>query len=80
MVGDEGGNINFFNSQGEKLQPPMSCDSTVRCVDWHDNCIAAGDVNGKIYVFDAAAGKIKSSMRGHRYAPSLSKECFLSFG
>ena len=100
----------------------LSCDSAVLSVDWHDNCIAAGDVVGKIYVFDAAAGKIKSSLighshwvysvawspdgtklasgsrdatvriweaatgkqlwqlRGHRYAPSLSKECFLSFG
>ena len=64
---------------GEELCQ-LSCDSAVLSVDWHDNCIAAGDVDGKIYVFDAAAGKIKSSLRGHRYAPSLSKECFLSLG
>ena len=43
----------------------LSCDSAVLSVDWHDNCIAAGDVDGKIYVFDAAAGKIKSSLSGH---------------
>ena len=55
---------------GEELCQ-LSCDSAVLSVDWHDNYIAAGCIDGEIKVFDAAAGELKSSLRGHRYAPFL---------
>ena len=47
--------------------------------------IAAGDGGygdeGTIRLYNAATGDpFGSPLRGHRYAPSLSKECFLSFG
>ena len=35
----------------------------------------------KIFSNQGSAGFVcQSTLRGHRYAPSLSKECFLSFG
>ena len=33
-----------------------------------------------VVVFDTQTNEQICSLRGHRYAPSLSKECFLSFG
>ena len=36
-----------------------------------DNVIAAGCSNGKIYLVDALAGEVKSTLAGHRYVPSL---------
>ena len=33
--------------------------------------IAAGCSNGKIYLVDALAGEVKSTLTGHRYVPSL---------
>ena len=36
-----------------------------------DNVIAAGCGNGKIYLVDALAGAVKSTLTGHRYVPSL---------
>ena len=36
-----------------------------------DNVIAAGCDNGKIYLVDAVAGEVKSTLTGHRYVPSL---------
>jgi WD40 repeat protein len=33
--------------------------------------IAAGCSNGKIYLVDALAGEVKSTLAGHRYVPSL---------
>ena len=65
-AGGRDGPIHLICAQtGEKILSTLSCDSAVLSVDWHDNYIAAGDENGKIYVFDAAAGKIKSSLTGH---------------
>ena len=43
-----------------------------------DNVIAAGCGNGNIYLVDAQAGEVKSSLSGHRYDPSLCIECLLS--
>ena len=42
--------------------------------------LAVGDFDGNIHFFNAKGEKTLSPVRGHRYAPSLSKECFLSFG
>ena len=42
--------------------------------------VAAGCRNGTVQIIDVATAEVKRPLRGHRYAPSLSKECFLSFG
>ena len=64
-VGDRGGNINFFNSQGEKLQSPVSGEKPINCVAFSPDgsLIAAGDGKkfgndrtGKIRLYDAASG------------------------
>ena len=41
--------------------------------------VAAGCSNGTVQIIDVATAEVKRPLRGHRYAPSLSKECFLSF-
>ena len=41
--------------------------------------VAAGCGNGTVQIIDVATAEVKRPLRGHRYAPSLSKECFLSF-
>ena len=47
------------------------------CRDGSRLAYAAGR---QVVVRDFRTGFVVSQMRGHRYAPSLSKECFLSFG
>ena len=47
------------------------------CFSPTDNVIAAGCSNGNIYLVDAQAGEVKSSLRGHRYVPFLCIECLL---
>ena len=47
------------------------------CFSPKHNVIAAGCYNGKSYLVDAVAGEVKSSLRGHRYVPSLRKERLL---
>ena len=42
-----------------------------------DNVVAAGCSNGKIYLVDAVAGEVKSTLAGHRYVPSPCIECLL---
>ena len=42
--------------------------------------IVSGSWDKTVLIWDAASGEQLCSLRGHRYAPSLSKECFLSFG
>ena len=110
-AGDADGRIHFICAQtGEKILSPLSCDSSVLSIDWHENRIVAGCYDGTIKVFDAQSGDRLSTgghspnneqctcqhydedgdedyepdpdcpVRGHRYAPSLPKECFLSFG
>ena len=41
------------------------------CFSPTDNVIAAGCSNGNIYLVDAQAGEVKSSLRGHRYTHFL---------
>ena len=59
-------------------------DAPIQCVQYRPglgDVIAAGADDGRIHVICAQTGeKILCPLRGHRYAPSLSKECFLSFG
>ena len=33
-----------------------------------------------VSIFNVETGEVQCTVRGHRYAPSLPKECFLSFG
>ena len=59
-------------------------DAAILCVQYGPglgDVIAAGADDGRIHFICAQTGeKILCPLRGHRYAPSLSKECFLSFG
>ena len=48
------------------------------CFSPTDNVIAAGCGNGNIYLVDAQAGEVKSSLSGHRYDPFPCIECLLS--
>ena len=57
-------------------------DAKIYCVQYGPagDVIAAGSSDGRIHFICAQTGeKILCSLMGHRYAPSLSKECFLSF-
>ena len=64
-------------------------EKPIHCVAFSPDgsLIAAGDGNllgndkpARIRLYDAASGApVGSPLRGHRYAPSLSKECFLFF-
>ena len=47
------------------------------CFSPNDNVIAAGCYNGKIYLVDAVAGEVKSTVRGHRYDLFPCIECLL---
>ena len=47
------------------------------CFSPTDNVIAAGCGNGNIYLVDAQAGEVKSSLSGHRYDPFPCIECLL---
>ena len=68
---------------GEPIGSPLGVDAGyygVQSVSFSlkDNVIAAGCGNGKIYLVDALAGEVKSTLTGHRYVPSPSIECLLS--
>ena len=68
-------------STGEQLCQ-LRVDSMVMCLSYapSGDMLAVGDYDGNIHLFNAKGEKTLSPVRGHRYAPSLSKECFLSFG
>ena len=61
----------------------LRCDSEVLSVAYSpDGTILATGLyypSNSVSVFDTQTNKQICSLRGHRYAPSLSKECFLSF-
>ena len=42
--------------------------------------MASGSGDRTVKVTELDSGRVKWTLRGHRYAPSLSKECFLSCG
>ena len=65
-AGSSDGRIHLICAQtGEKILCPLSCDSHVFSIDWHDNRIVAGCHDGTIKVFDAQSGDRLSTVRGH---------------
>ena len=55
----------------------------VTCVAFkpdNPNIVVSGSNDKTIKTWDITSGSCLSTLRGHRYAPSLPKECFLSFG
>ena len=44
------------------------------------NLVASCSYDKSVKLWNADTGAELWTVRGHRYAPSLSKECFLSFG
>ena len=61
---------------GEPIGSPLGVDAGtfgVQSVSFSPkgDVIAAGCSNGKIYLVDALAGEVKSTLTGHRYVPSL---------
>ena len=77
----EGNNVVVCCAESGLEQCQLNVDSSVYSVAFSpDGTTVAAGCYKKIYFLDPTAGEIKSSLRGHRCAPSLSKECFLSLG
>ena len=71
--------IRFWDSAtGATIGFPVSCDSPVLSIDWHENRIVAGCHDGTIKVFDAQSGDRLSTVRGH--SAVVSSVCFSSGG
>jgi WD40 repeat protein len=91
-AGADDGRIHFICAQtGEKILSRLSVDGEVWSVDWSPcgNKLSAAcnspfddSYSVKIFSKEGSTGNLvcQSTLRGHRYAPSLSKECFLSLG
>ena len=80
--GSEDRTIKIWNASTGELQSTLTVDAGVYgvwsvCFSPKDNVIAAGCGNGNIYLVDAQAGEVKSSLRGHRYDPFPCIECLL---
>jgi len=79
-AGDDDGRIHFICAQtGEKIVCPLSCDSPVLSIDWHENRIVAGCYDGTIKVFDAQSGdrlatvRCDNAVRSVAYSPDGTK-------
>ena len=84
-AGDSEGRIHFICAQtGEKIVCPLEVGSAVLSVAYSPDgtklTAGLGGPSNSVVVFDTQTNEQICSLRGHRYAPSLSKECFLSFG
>ena len=69
-------------ASGAPVGSPLTVDAGIDgvlsvCFSPTDNVIAAGCSNGNIYLVDAQAGEVKSSLRGHRDDPFPCIECLL---
>ena len=67
-------------ASGEQLCSLKAHSDYVRAVTWSPcgQWLASGGDDRMIFIYDANTFEVKSSLRGHRYAPSPSRECFLS--
>jgi len=81
--------VKILKLEGSGLTRTLVCESTLTvdagffgmrsvCFSPTDNVIAAGCGNGNIYLVDAQAGEVKSSLIGHWYVPFPCVECLLS--
>ena len=71
--------IRFYDAEsGTQIGCPLSCDSRVSSIDWHENRIAAGCRDGTIKAFDAQSGDCLSTVRGH--SAVVRSVCFSSDG
>ena len=83
FANDKTGTIRLYSTAtGDPFGSPLKVDYRVLCLSYAPNgdILAVGDSGGNINFFNAKGEKTLSPVRGHRDAPSLSKECFLSFG
>jgi len=90
VAGCYNGTIEVFDAQSGNRLSTVNVDGTVGSVHWSPcgNKLSAACNNWrsnsysvKIFSKEGSAGfACQSTLRGHRYAPSLSKECFLYFG
>ena len=77
--------VKIFNEEGSTgnfaCQSTLKVDRGVSCLSYapSGDILAVGDYGGSIHFFNAKGEKTLSPVRGHRYAPSLSKEYFPSF-
>ena len=68
---DDGGLLSTMNAHSDEV----NAVAWSPCGQW----LASGGNDKMVFIFDTKTFEVKWPLRGHRYAPSLSKECFLSF-
>ena len=83
-AGSSDGCIHFICAQtGEKILCPLrghnNVVSSLAFKPDDPNVLVTGSWDKTVKLWDLSTSTCLSTMRGHRYAPSLSKECFLSF-
>ena len=78
--------VKVVEMQTGRVKWTLRGEKPIHCVAFSPDgsLIAAGDgysdTSGEVRIYNASTGDpVGSPLRGHRYAPSLSKECFLSF-
>ena len=75
--------IYVYDTKTFEVKWPLKVDSQVLSVAYSPDgtklTAGLGYPSYSVVVFDTHTNEQIRSLRGHRYAPSLSKECFLSF-
>ena len=69
--GGDGKMVFVFDTKTFEVKWPLSCDSTVLSIDWHENRIVSGCYDNTIKVFDTQSGDRLSTVKGHRYVLSV---------
>ena len=79
LVRAEGNHVVVCDAVTGFVESTLTVDAGIVsvCFSPTDNVIAAGCSNGNIYLVDAQAGEVKSSLSGHRYDPFPCIECLL---
>ena len=57
--------VYVYDAKTFEVKWPLSCDSPVYSIDWHDNRLVAGCGDGTIQVFDAQSGDRLSTVKAH---------------